>query len=194
MKKLNWTVLFIGGASGVGKSSIAQALGQYFQVNVMEVDDIYQAVKAMTTAERYPAIHYWSTGVDWKEIGINGNVDWLIEVSKEMVPSIQAIVDSHIEGNVPVIIEGDFIHPELVASFKNPRIKAFFLHESDRNQITQNYFAREGGELQQFRAEVSLYYGDRLADFCSKTGIPMIEARPWDSAIQRILDGVLGSL
>ena len=61
--KRNWTVLFIGGASGAGKSSIAYELARYYGgVNVMEADDVYQAVKAMTIIEIHPAIYYWSTG------------------------------------------------------------------------------------------------------------------------------------
>ncbi len=50
-KNRNWTVLLIGGASGMGKSSIAYELARFYNVNVMEVDDVYQAVKAMTTRE-----------------------------------------------------------------------------------------------------------------------------------------------
>ncbi|MBU3145193.1 hypothetical protein [Clostridium sp. CF012] len=33
----NWTVLFIGGASGMGKSSVAYELAHFYNVNVMEV-------------------------------------------------------------------------------------------------------------------------------------------------------------
>ena len=42
--------MFIGGASGTGKSSIAYELAKYYSVNVMEADDVCEAIKAM----RYP--------------------------------------------------------------------------------------------------------------------------------------------
>lgn len=138
----NWTVLFIGGASGMGKSSVAYELARVYNVNVIEVDDIFQAVKAMTTTESLPAIHYWSTGINWMDMGVEGNIKWLMDVSKEMIPALKSIVNNHIEDDVPVIIEGDFIDPEFTASFENPKVKAVYIYEPDKKQIVQNYFAR----------------------------------------------------
>jgi 2-phosphoglycerate kinase len=183
----NWTVLFIGGASGTGKSSIAYELARYFNVNIMEADDVCQAVEAMTTVETHPAVHYWSTGINWLDIGVGGNVNWLIDVSREMIPALKAIAENHIESSVPVIIEGDFIYPELTVSLDNPNVKAFFVKEEDKAQILQNYLAREGGELQHYRAEISIAYDKWLSDSCEKLGINVIEARPWDTAIERII-------
>lgn len=93
----NWTVLFIGGASGTGKSSLAYDIGKYYGVNVLEVDDIYVAVKAATSKEQFPAIHYWDEGLDWKTIGIEANVDWLQAVSKEMNEILKELVERHLE-------------------------------------------------------------------------------------------------
>jgi 2-phosphoglycerate kinase len=50
-----------------------------------------------------------------------------------MIPGLKAIVDNHIEDDVPVIIEGDFIYPELAASFENPRVKSIYIYEPDKN-------------------------------------------------------------
>ncbi len=189
-KNRNWTVLLIGGASGMGKSSIAYELARFYNVNVIEVDDICQSVKAMTTKEVLPAIHYWSTGVNWKDVSVSGNVKWLIDVSKEMISGLKAIVDNHIEADVPVIIEGDFIHPELITSFKDKKVKKVYIYESDKEQILKNYLAREGGELQHFRADISAKYGQWLNDTCGKLGIKVIESRPWETAINRIIESI----
>ena len=187
----NWTVLFIGGASGMGKSSAAYEFARFFSVNVMEVDDVFQGIKAMTTIEKYPNVHYWSTGINWKEIGIHANVNWLTNVSKEIEPSLKAIVENHLDSDVPVIIEGDFIHPEFVASFDNPKVKAIYIHDSDRDQVLKNYFSREGGELQHFRADVSSTYGAYLAAKCTELGIPVAESRPWDTVVTRMIEKLL---
>ncbi len=40
MAKANWTVLLIGGPSGVGKSRVAQQIGLRFGVSWLEVDDL----------------------------------------------------------------------------------------------------------------------------------------------------------
>ena len=189
-KERNWTVLFVGGASGSGKSSVAYELGRYYNVNVVEVDDISLALKAMTTQELLPAIHYWNTGVNWMDIGIDGNVQWLIDVSKEIMPALKAIVEDHLKSNVPVIIEGDFIHPELLISFDNLNVKSIFIYEPDKNQIVQNYHAREGGNLQNFRADVSSSYGNWLVEVSGKLGLKVIESRPWDTVVARIIDSI----
>ncbi|MFC4102603.1 hypothetical protein [Paenibacillus xanthanilyticus] len=183
----NWTVLFVGGASGIGKSSIAYEIGRHYGVNVMEVDDVHLSVKTVTTRDHFPAIHYFDSGSDWKDLGVNGNVNWLIDVSKEMVPVLKEIAKRHIEDNVPIIIEGDFISPELAASFDRAEVKSIFIQESDKNQIVQNYLAREGGELQEFRAEISTSYNNWIAETCKSNGMKLIESRPWNTVLNRTI-------
>ncbi len=184
----NWTVLLIGGASGMGKSSVAYEIARFYGVNVLEVDDVELLIEAVTTKEEFPAIHYWSTGVNWMDIGVDDNVNWLIDVSKEMMPALKKLVVRHIEDRLPIIIEGDFLHPELIKFIDHPEVKSIFVNEPDVNQILQNYQAREGGELQQYRAEISIAYGKWLADTCNQNGIPVIESRPWDNVLARVLN------
>ncbi|HHZ13834.1 MAG TPA: hypothetical protein GX394_07940 [Clostridiales bacterium] len=186
----NWTVLFIGGSSGTGKSSIAYEIARFYGVNVLEVDDIHLTVETVTTKENFPAIHYWNTSINWKDIGIDGNVKWLIDVSKEMIPVLKALVNRHLEEKLPIIIEGDFIYPEFTISFDNPEVKSIFINEADINQIMQNFLSREGGDLQQYRAEISIAYGKWITDTCKRNNIRVIEARPWDTALARVIESL----
>ncbi|WP_040214468.1 hypothetical protein [Clostridium polynesiense] len=187
----NWTVLFIGGASGIGKSSIAYEIGRFYGVNVLEVDDVHLSIETVTTKESFPAIHYWNTGVNWKDIGADGNVNWLIDVSKEMIPVLKELVHRHLEDNLPIIIEGDFIYPEFTTSFNNPEVKSIFVNESDMDQILQNHLSREGGALQHYRAEISITYGKWIADTCNQNGIRLIESRPWNTVLTRAIKSLL---
>lgn len=190
-KDRNWTVLFIGGASGMGKSSIAYEIARFYGVNVLEVDDIHLSVETVTTKEGFPAVHYWNNGVNWNDVGVDGNVKWLIDVSKEIIPVLKKLVNRHIEDKLPIIIEGDFIYPEFTMSFNNPEVKSIFVNESDINQIVQNYLSREGGNLQHYRAEISIAYGTWIADTCNQNGIRLIDSRPWDTALTRALKSLL---
>ncbi len=187
----NWTVLFIGGASGTGKSSIAYEIARFYGVNVLEVDDVHLSVETVTTKEQYPAIHYWNTGVDWKNIGVDGNVNWLIDVGKEMIPVLKELANRHIEDKVPIIIEGDFINPDFTISFDNPEVKSIFVNESDMNQILQNYLSREADDLQHYRAEISIAYGKWITDTCNQNNIRVIESRPWDTVLTRTIKSLL---
>ena len=89
--------------------------------------------------------------------------------------------------NVPIIIEGNFINPEFTMSFDNPEVKSIFVDESDINQILQNYKSREGGELQHYRAKISIAYGKWIADACTQNSIKMIESRPWGTVLTRFI-------
>lgn len=187
----NWTVLFIGGPSGTGKSSLAYEIAKFYSVNVIEADDIHLAIKTVTTKENFPAIHYWDQGIDWKNIGVERNVKWLIDVSNEMCSVLKELANRHIEDKLPIIIEGDFIHPEVTLSLNSPEIKAIFVREPDKDQIMQNYLSREGGELQEYRAQISIAYGEWQADTCKKLGIEMVESRPWNTGLHRVIESLL---
>lgn len=108
-----------------------------------------------------------------------------------MVPVLKELANRHIEDKLPIIIEGDFVYPELTLSFDNPQVKSIFVHEPNKNQIVQNYLAREGGELQHDRAEVSISYGEWIADTCKRNGIELIESRPWNTALNRAINCLL---
>lgn len=179
-----WTVLFLGGPSGTGKSSVAYALARHYGINVLEIDDIVEALKAMAGKDVFPALHHWS-GADWMDVGIAGNVEWLVSVGREIAPAIRAVVENHLEGDVPVIIEGDFLAPAFACSFNSPKVKALFIHEPEEGQIVENYLAREGGPAQTYRAAISAAYGQWIKDECEKLGIPLLESRPWDTTVER---------
>jgi len=183
----DWLVLFIGGASGIGKSSLAYELARFYGVNVLEVDDVFISVKTVTDKEKFHAIHYTNCGVEDKYSGVEGTVNWLIDVSKEISPVLKELANRHIEDQLPIIIEGDFIYPEFALSFNHPQVKSIFVHESDQNQIMQNYLAREGGELQRDRAEVSVAYSHWIAKTCKDNGIKALESRPWNTSLSRAL-------
>ncbi len=182
---MEWSVLLLGGASGIGKTYIVNELAKIYNVKIIEVDDIYQTVKAVTTSTKYPAIHYWSSGINWKDVGVNGNVKWLSEVSVELIDALRVVVNNHLEDDAAVIIEGDFISPEFAASFNDSRVRSLFVYESDQDQIVQNYMNREGGSPQTYRASISVEYGTKLKNECSKYNINVVEARPWDTLLDR---------
>jgi len=184
---MNWIVLIIGGASGSGKSELAYKTANKYGVSVLEFDDIHNAVKPFASPDEFPAIHDHD-GHKWMELGVERNVNWLKDVSREMFDTLKRIVDRHIEDNVPVIIEGDFIHPELTASMENKKVKVLYVQEPDIKQVIDNYLLREGGKPQAFRADISNKHGNWIADVCRSNGGKLIESRPWDTVLDRAIE------
>jgi len=187
----NWDILIIGGASASGKTVASRALARLYKIDLVRVDDFQVLLEATTTPKALPAIHYWNTHPNWRDDGIDAAVSRLIDAGQALIPGLAAVVADHLVENIPMILEGDFILPEFAATFRNPKIKSIFIHEPSKEQISQNYLAREGEGVQQFRAEVSHAYGNWLADSCEKLGIPVVTSRPWDNLIERIINSCI---
>lgn len=181
--------MIVGGASGSGKTSVSRALARFYRIDLVRVDNFQMLLEATTTPETFPAIHYWSTHPNWREEGIDAAVNRLIDAGQALASGLTAVINDHLEENIPMILEGDFILPEFAALFKNPKIKSVFMHEPSKEQILQNYLAREG-EIQQFRADVSHSYGNWLAENCLKYDIPVVQSRPWNNITERTINAI----
>ena len=183
----DWDVLLIGGASGTGKSTVANALARRFDIPVTPVDDIVTALMALSTPEQQPALHrFWTEpgAFDWPAERI---VELTIEVVRVLTPGVRAVIDDHLESAAPVILEGDYLSPALVAP-DDDRVRAVFIHEADESAIRANLLAREpDAGPQPERAEVSRRFGDWLRGQAVARGIATVDARPWPSLIDRVL-------
>ena len=192
LMKRDWCVLLIGGASGSGKTCVSYPLAELYGVNIIEVDDFQVFLTSMSTPQQQPEIHYWDTHPDWQQEGAEATVGQLIDVGHALLPGLEAVIKNHIDSDMPVVMEGDFILPELCARFDSKKVKSVFIHEPSREQILNNYLAREPEQgMQQYRTEVSYKYGNWLAAECEKYGISVIEARPWDTVIDRIVNTLI---
>ena len=185
-EKRVWDILLIGGASGSGKTSISVPLARYYGIDLVRVDDFQVMLGALTTPESHPSIHYWRTHPNWRDEGVGSSVSQLIDVGQMLIPGLAAVINDHLEENIPMILEGDFILPELTACFQSAKVKTVFIHEPSKEQILQNYLLREG-ETQQYRAEVSYSYGTYLSRECTNFNIPIVESRPWNTLMERVI-------
>jgi len=80
-----------------------------------------------------------------------------------MAPVLKELTNRHIEDKLPIIIEGDFINlyqSRIYSILSKSRGKSIFMQESDKNQILQNYLSWERGDLQHYRADISVAYGN----------------------------------
>ncbi len=188
----NWQVLLIGGASGIGKSKLSYPLARHYDVNLTEIDDFQVVLETMTTPEQQPLLHFWRT--NWEEFvawSDKQRLEYFIRVSREVFqPALEAVIANHLESKMPVVLEGDFLLPELATYEKfadetnTGRVKALFIYEESEEQIAANYLAREGDE-QSFRAHGSWLTNQWLRSECERLGVPALSARPWDTVLER---------
>ncbi len=183
----SWHVLLVGGASGTGKSTACTTLMQRYGVRASDIDDIGDAVRAMTTPEQQPELHHWSTHAETRDWTAEEILQLTLTVARTLAPAVRAVVDAHLDNGPPVIMEGDYLLPELTAGFDPAVVRSAFLHEPDESRLVANFSAREpGGEPQFGRARVSWLFGRWLVDEAARVSVPALPATPWSDLPDRI--------
>ena len=192
-----WDVLLLGGASAVGKSTVSRLLARDLGVVVAQIDDVHTAVRAMTTPEQLPDLHYWHTSPEAASMSPEQMVDLHIAVSRLLMPAVRAVVAQHIEDDSPVVLEGDYLVPEIMdphpewGSVALDRVRAVFLHEPDTEQVARNLLSREPDEGDQTgRARVTQVFGRWLRDECIGRSALSVDVRPFSSLPERILTAI----
>ena len=187
----DWTVLLIGGASGVGKTQVSYRLARHFGVGITEVDDFQVILERMTTPQQYPEIHLFSTNPEaFFRLDEAGKLAFAIRYGEVMAAPLTAVIANHLDGGSPVVLEGDFILPALGTqpSYHGipaaGRVRPLFLYEPDETQIACNYLAREG-EPQPGRARSSWRHSEWLRQEADRLGLPTLAARPWETVFER---------
>ncbi|GAA4058213.1 hypothetical protein [Nonomuraea soli] len=177
-------IVLVCGASGTGKSRLSYPLAARLGVPLVEVDDIVEALKAVTTPEQLPALHYWDAHPEAVHLPPEEIVELQIAVARALVPAVEAVVGNHLSTSTPVVIEGDYLLPVVRRG-----VRSIVLHEADEEQLVANYRAREPEEGEQRgRARVSLLYGDWLAERGRLAGAPVVPARPWSDVLDRVAE------
>ncbi len=188
----SWHLLLIGGGAGVGKSSVAFQLARYFEVGLTEVDDFQRVLERMTTPEQFPAVHAFRLDPDgWRAMEDQRKVEAMAAYGEVMSMALEPVLRNHLDGGIPTIYEGDFLLPSFAArsSFcghpADSRVRGVFLYD-DAEQINCNFQQREG-QSQPDRARISQLYGEWLRNEAERHGQLAIPARPWETAMERIV-------
>ncbi|MCC6455869.1 MAG: hypothetical protein IT328_13035 [Caldilineaceae bacterium] len=191
----SWQVLLIGGASGSGKTSLSYRLAHHFGIGITEADDIHTALMHMTTPEQYPALHYWDTHPEAHHLPAEEILKLHLATCRQMMPAFEAVIANHLESEIPLVLEGDYLLPAQAAQpefngFANEgRVRGIFVHEEDEEQFVQNYLLREPASgRQEMRARVSWLHSQWLQQQVSEVGGIIIPARPWETSFERVLE------
>lgn len=194
LPRRSWQVLLLGGPAGAGKTSVSYRLAHHFGIGITEVDDFQVILERMTTPAEQPALHYWHTHPEAANQSAEEMVKQLIAVGQAMAPALEAVITNHLDSQAPIILEGDFILPMLVASpsfaesSTNSQVRALFLYEESEEQLQRNFLLREPEHgLQEKRARVSWLYGQWLKQEAERVEAIALPARPWNDLFERIL-------
>jgi hypothetical protein len=104
-------------------------------------------------------LHYWDTQPGVQSWGPDKVAELHLAVAELLRPALAAVIADHVAAGAPVIFEGDYLLPDLVAGFCG-NARAVVVDEPDEDQVVDDYHAREPqhGE-QRGRARVSTRVG-----------------------------------
>jgi 2-phosphoglycerate kinase len=176
----------------VGKTQISYPLARHFAVGITEIDDFQVVLERMTTPEQYPVVHLFRTDPDaFFALDDEGKLGVAIAYSTVMAEALEVVIANHLDGEPPIVLEGDFLLPSVAVEESyagipaNGRVRAFILYE-DEEQIARNYLAREG-EPQPDRARWSWNHSEWLRKEAERLGVPTLAVRPWETVVDRAI-------
>jgi 2-phosphoglycerate kinase len=197
----NWDVLLIGGISGSGKTTVAKQLGLRLGLPWLQVDDLRLALQwsQVTLPQRTKDLYFFLGPNVW-QLTPEHLCASLIAIGEVLSPAIEIVVENHLDTAAPIIIEGDAILPSLLIRsalqkhMHNKQIHTVFLIESEEENIFTNIQERGRGTTERTEKELRTearakwLYGQWLAQEAQRLQLPILEARPWESLSDRILN------
>ncbi len=202
MTRPPWTVLLIGGHSGVGKTTVAQHLARVLGTGLGHVDDFRLVLERLTTPLQQPSLHALLTLEQNMQSSPSQLRDALIAVARTMSYALEIVIANHVATNAPMILEGDGLLPELAAQRVYANLDAahsvhtIFLIEDDEQVLFHNMIARQRGlerlpvEVQRRRVHASWLYGQWLKTEAHHHRVPVVSPRPWKTLEDRLLQVV----
>jgi len=144
-------IILIGGASGVGKTTLAIALANLLDIpRVVATDDIRQVMRLMLSLELMPALHpssytAWAALPDSDGVVEDPVIAGYQEQAREVSVGVRAIMDRCIEENTSVIIDGVHLLPDFLdmpTYAKSAFLAPLCLSLSDRQAYEERFAKR----------------------------------------------------
>lgn len=194
--KENRRIIFIGGASAVGKTTIAKKLGKHLGLPWFSADYIHDIALTMQDSKDSPVtvgIRETSAEEFYEKHSIQEVVESEVAISHETWRGIQALIDSGFEG----IIEGVALLPGLISTLEaEADVQAIFLTNEDEDAILQ--VAREQGiwdlphlysdETKQKEVEFVLAYNKLLKEEAAKYNYPTVAVERTEADLEKVLE------
>ena len=198
---VSWTVLLLGGPSGVGKSRVARQIGLHFGIPWLEVDDLRLAFQHshVSLPQRTEELYFFTDTPNVWQLEPERLLAGLIATGEVMSSAIEIVVANHCDNAGPIIIEGDgilptlFDRPLICQYIKSGQVKGVFLVEPNEEILLANMVARGRGiterSMSELRTEARAkwLYGQWLTEQASHYSLLVLEPRQWDTLAERIV-------
>lgn len=187
----DWSVLLIGGASGAGKSHLAQQIAERYKISHMEADDIRIALRTVTNRGKHPELFTFVDNQNYLEEFTEGEfVEKLLETGSVVWTAIDSIIARHVTFDEKIVIDGDSIIPDLLSQRDQQGIQAIFLYDDlehiQERQIQRNRNKKRTQEKIEINAKFSYAYSEVLRLQAEKHGFKTFKVSPVETLFDRI--------
>jgi len=203
----SWKVLYLGGSSGIGKTTLALSLARHFGISLMLADDVRLAIQQVTTRDFLPDLHLFDNDQKAAALSPEQLCNSLITLGQAMSPALKMMAAHHVvvSGVGSIVIEGDNVLPAMTAQNQFTELKHFqgltthnevrsvFLYEPEEAILLQNMRDRGRGfsnlspKEQHRLAHASWLFGQWVYQETQTYNLPVFAVRPWDSLFDRVL-------
>jgi 2-phosphoglycerate kinase len=197
-------VLVLFGASGTGKSTMARQIAADQGITWMQVDDLRLALQysRATLPELTDELYFFETTPRFWTCSPATLRDAFVGVAEAMAPAVRVVIDSHVVTGVPMVIEGDGIHPDLLEDpaiaphIESGAVRFCCVASQTHRELIENMVDRGRGDHLTDRIRVSQHaaanyaFNEWLVRKSIELGIPVVRSRPFDSLEDRILAAI----
>ncbi len=195
-------IVLIGGASGVGTSTVALEVAKRLGVtNVIGTDIVREILRKVISKDLIPALHSSSYNA-WNHIrgGNNSVIDGFIKQVEHVSVGIDAVLKRALNEGINLIVEGAHIVPTFVPEeyLRSPNVHIFVLSVADVNVHRNRFFLRAANTIlrrpperyiENFEAIREIQ--DYLLKCAKKYNIPVIDNVELKSTLTYILEAIV---
>ena len=195
----DWTILLIGGTSAAGKTTLAESLAARFQARYIDLDLFWIVLHRTVSPEVAPELHLLDGDSVWDE-DPDKLVDKYWRVSAYVIRAVEPVIAHHHIIGRPVVLEGCWVLPAFAMQRTyagvdtGDSVRALFLCEPELAAIETRIRARRRPGIERLpktaqlnHLEMQRRYGLAIATQAEALGLPVLEARPFESLEARAI-------
>lgn len=196
----DWTVLLVGGSSGVGKTTLAREIALRHGAMLAHSDVYRMALERVVTPAQNADLHaFGASGPEALEPE-EATAAWR-RIGRVVCDALEIVVAHHVFSDSPLVIEGDAllppfaVQPEYAGYAVSHGVRALYVVEPDEAAIHRNVTQR-GRDLHLGPNGLARYarstclYGHSLAVEARALGVPVVESGPWATLPERALKAI----
>lgn len=199
-------VILVGGATGVGKSTIATMLASRVGITrVIPTDAIREVMRSMITASLMPSLHTSSfNAAELVSTPLPRSADPAIigfrEQASAVAVGVQALITRAVEERTPMIIEGAHVVPGFIDpdAFARDAVVVPIVVSVDDEELHRSHFAARGQDVASRPSERYLDFFDNIRkiqkyvkSLALQHGVPIVPSYNLDATISKMMDLVV---